>query len=314
MRVLYAGTPQIAVPALEALVSSRHQLVGVLTAPDRPGGRGRQVLASPVKERALELEIPVLQPDRLGSDARAQVLMLEPDLLACFAYGKIFGPRFLGMFRFGGLNVHPSLLPRHRGPAPIPATILAADTETGVTVQGVAEETDAGDVYAQERIPLTGTETTEELTALSAMIGAGLLVNVISQVEDGTATPTPQDHRLATHTRLVRKEDGRIDWTLPADRIDRMVRAYTPWPRAYTTFRGERLSILESRLAPEASTGADAAPGQVLRVDTSLGILVETGGGRLALRKLQLQSRKPLEWRSFLNGVPDFIGAVLGGS
>ncbi len=270
-----------------------------------------------MKERAIELGIPILQPDRLGGDARTQTSLLEPELLACFAYGKIFGPRFLGLFRFGGLNVHPSLLPRHRGPAPIPAAILAGDAETGVTVQGLAREMDTGDIYAQERIPLTGTETTEDLTKLSAAIGAELLVDVISRIDAGTATPTPQDHHLATYTRLVRKEDGRIDWTLPADRIDRMVRAYTPWPRAHTTFRGEQLLILESRVAPETSAGGDtdgAVPGQVLRVDTSLGILVETGSGRLALRRLQLQSRKPLEWRSFLNGVHDFIGAVLGGS
>ncbi len=317
MRVLYAGTPRIAVPALDAVVRSRHELVGVLTAPDRQSGRGRAMRASPVKERAREIGVPVLQPERLGGDTRVELSMLEPDLLACFAYGKIFGPRFLALFRCGGLNVHPSLLPRHRGPAPIPAAILAGDVETGVTVQGIARETDAGDIYAQERIPLTGTETTESLTELCAAIGAQLLVQAISRIDDGTASPTPQDEGLATHTRLVRKEDGLVDWTLPSESIDRMVRAYTPWPRAYTSFRGETLSILESAPAsnvPDGSGAGDAVPGQVLRVDTSLGILVQTGSGRLALRRLQLQSRKPLDWRSFLNGVPDFIGAVLGGS
>lgn len=328
MRILFAGTPEIAVPALDAVAASRHEIVGVLTAPDRARGRGRQVSVSPVKARAVELGLTVLQPERLRTEAREAVAALDPEALACFAYGRIFGPRFLALFPRGTLNVHPSLLPRHRGPAPIPAAILAGDPETGVSIQEMAVDMDAGDLFAQERIPLTGTETTESLTPVAATIGGRLLVEVLDAVERGEATRTAQDHARATYSRLVAKEDGRIDWTCPAVEIDRMIRAYTPWPRAFTDFRGERLVVHEAVVAPRAgeranATGgsrtggdvtADPTPGRVAGVDTAIGILVETGNGQLALRKLQLPSRKPLDWSSFLNGVRDFVGAVLGGS
>ena len=319
MRVLFAGTPEIAVPTLEAIAGSDHELVGVLTAPDRARGRGRSVRVSPVKELALELGVPVLQPESLRSEARREVSALESDVLACFAYGRIFGPRFLKLFPHGGLNVHPSLLPRHRGPAPIPAAILAGDAETGVTIQELALEMDAGDILAQERIPLTGTETTASLGEAVAPLGGRLLVDVLDALERGEARARPQDPSRATYTRLVEKEDGRIDWGASATTIDRMVRAYTPWPKAFTTWGDERLNILETIPVERADADAghaarEAVPGRVLRVDTENGVLVETGNGLLALRKLQLQSRKPLEWRSFLNGVDGFIGAVLGGS
>lgn len=311
MRVLFAGTPPLAVPSLEALAGSSHEVAGVLTAPDRPSGRGRTVRSSAVKQRAEELRLPVLSPERLGSQARMEVEALEPELLACFAYGRIFGPRFLALFESGGVNVHPSLLPRHRGPTPIPAAILCGDAETGVTIQSVSREVDAGDIYLQERMVLTGEETSESLAQALAPLGARMLVDVIDAIGSGTARAVAQDHARATHTRVVRKEDGRIDWSLPAVQIDRMVRAYTPWPRAYTSLRGEHLAILACE---PLSLAGGSPPGTVVRVDTSRGILVETGNGLLALRKLQLQSRKPLEWRSFLNGAPDMLGLVLGGS
>ncbi len=321
MRVLFAGTPQIAVPTLRAIAGSDHELVGVLTAPDRARGRGRSVRFSPVKELALELGVPVLQPESLRSDSRCEVAVLEADVLACFAYGRIFGPRFLKLFPRGGLNVHPSLLPRHRGPAPLPAAILAGDVETGVTIQELALEMDAGDILAQERIPLTGKETTASLGEIVAPTGGRLLVDVLDRMERGEARAVPQDPTRATYTRLVQKEDGRIDWREPAQTIERMVRAYVPWPKAFTTWAGERLNILEARPVDRFAADGEAAPiagdrvpGRVLRVDTENGVLVETGNGLLALRKLQLQSRNPLEWRSFLNGVNGFLGAVLGGS
>lgn len=322
MQILFAGTPAIAVPTLDALAASGHEVVAVLTAPDRPSGRGRSPQSSAVKTRAVELGLTVLEPERLNSGLRREVAALEPDLLACFAYGKLFGPKFLSIFARGALNVHPSLLPRHRGPAPIPAAILAGDRETGVTIQAIARETDTGDIYAQERIRLDGSETTESLTRVASAIGARLLVGVVDLIEEGRATASPQDHSVATTTRLVRKEDGQIDWTLPALRIERAVRAYTPWPRAHTTLRGDLLAILEAAVvSPEvaAAQGVSVAvrephPGRVMHVDKRLGILVETGNGCVALRKLQLQSRKPLDWGSFCNGVGDIVGTVLGGS
>jgi methionyl-tRNA formyltransferase len=317
VRVLFAGTPEIAVPSLEALAGSPHEIAGVLTAPDRPTGRGRRTAASPVKERAVGLGLPVLQPVRLGSEARAAVAELKPHLLVCVAYGRIFGPKFLSLFENGGINLHPSLLPRYRGPAPIPAAILAGDTETGVTIQALALEMDAGDILAQNTVRLSGTETTETLTKHLSRIGAAMLTDVVGSIADQSVIPRPQNAADATYTSLIRKADGEINWNSPADTIERAVRGFYPWPLAFTMFNGQRLNILESKSISVGKENdapvADRGPGTVLRVDTERGILVETGNGQLALTKLQLQSRKALTWTSFLNGVHDFVGAVLGG-
>lgn len=314
MRILFAGTPEIAVPSLSALAASSHPVVGVLTAPDRRAGRGRALGLSPVKSRALELGLPIFQPERLGSESREMVASVEPEILVCIAYGRIFGPKFLELFSKGGINIHPSLLPRHRGPAPIPAAILAGDTTTGVTIQQLALEMDAGDILAQEPVALAGSETTGELTERFAELGADLVVRVIDQLAEGTITPVPQDDNAATYTQLITKADGEIDWSRDAASIERAVRAYHPWPLAHTTFNGQRLNVLETHEPrADADTGTrSAAPGTVVAVDNTHGILIETGNGLLAVTRLQLQSRKALSWDTFLNGVSDFTGAVLG--
>ena len=313
MRILFAGTPEIAVPALEHLCD-RFDIVGVLTAPDRSSGRGRRVSPSPVSEIAEKRRIRILKPERLGAQARRDVAALRPDLLVCVAYGRIFGPRFLALFPYGGINLHPSLLPRHRGPAPIPAAILAGDDATGLTVQMLAEEMDAGDIVVQERVPLLGTETTRTLTATAAERGALLVARAVAAIEDGSAEPQPQDESRATYCRLIQKDDGVIDWSRSAVEIDRMVRAYDPWPRARTTFAGADLAIRAARALPGSGPGAGsgAEPGVVTGMDNDSGILVQTGSGLLAVRELQLASRKPLTWNVFLNGTPGFIGARLG--
>ena len=319
MRVLLAGTPEIALPSLDAIHRSSHELVGVLTAPDRRAGRGKHLVPPPVKERAVELGVPVLQFDTLRTEARKAIAPLSPDILACVAHGKIYGPKFLALFRHGAINLHPSLLPLYRGPAPVTAAILNGDDEAGVTIQRLALEVDAGNILARKSLRLDGTETTGTLTPKLGELGAHLMVEVLNSIEAGTAEEQEQDHSRATYTSLVRKEDGQIDWSEPAELIARKVRAYDPWPRAFTTLGGERLSILSAVPVdsgdgtPAGSPGHGVRPGKVVRVDTAYGILVETGNGLIALHRLQLQSRKPLDWRSFLNGVHDFVGAVLGG-
>ena len=313
MRILFAGTPEMAVPSLEAL-SSAFPVVGVLTAPDAPVGRKRTLTPSPVATRAGELGLVLVRPERLDAGCRDEVAALSPELLVCVAYGKIFGPRFLELFPRGGINLHPSLLPRHRGPSPIPAAILGGDRETGITVQRRAKQMDAGDVLVQERFPLTGRETTGELTDRVAVDGAQLLVNAIHQIAEGRQKATPQDHDAATYCGLITAADGWIDWTLAAGAIDRAVRAYVPWPTAHTVLRDVRLSILESvPVLTETGASAGAQPGTVVSVDKKIGILVQTGSGLLAIRRLQLQSRNPLDWNSFANGHRDLVGTVLGG-
>ncbi len=329
MRVLFAGTPEIAVPTLIAIHESRHELVGVLTAPDRPKGRSRTPSPSPValatrtRDPGSEDSIPLLKPEHLRTAAREEVASLAPDILVCFAYGKIFGPRFLDLFPHGGINVHPSLLPRFRGPAPIPAAPLAGDAETGITVQQLALEMDTGDLVLQERIPLDGSETSLTLGSHVAGAAGPLVVRTLDAMDAGPL-PTSrgetdvwvraQDHDAATYTALVQKADGEIDWNRPAVEIERMVRAYDPWPRAFTSLRGERLAILEAALPPiGVHASSESSPGTITGVDKRFGILIETGNGPLAVQRLHLHSRKPLDWRSFVNGVKDLVGTTLGG-
>ncbi|TVQ96533.1 MAG: methionyl-tRNA formyltransferase [Spirochaetaceae bacterium] len=313
MRILFAGTPDMAIPSLEAL-SAQFSVVGVLTAPDAPVGRKRTLTPSPVAARAGELGLPLLRPQRLDAVCREEVAALSPELLVCVAYGKIFGPRFLALFPKGGINLHPSLLPRHRGPSPIPAAILAGDRETGITVQRLAEQMDAGDVLVQERFPLTGQETTGELTERVSVDGAELLVSAIRRIAEGREQAVPQDHDAATYCGLITSADGWIDWSLDAGAINRAVRAYSPWPSAHTLLHDVRLSIHECEPVPAESAPSSAAePGSVVSVDKKIGILVQTGSGLLSIRRLQLQSRNPLDWNSFANGHRDLVGTVLGG-
>ena len=314
LRVLFAGTPEMAVPSLRS-VAARHDVAGVLTNPDRETGRGRKTAPSPVKTAARELGIPVFQPEKLDAAFRGIVRGLEPDILAVVAYGRIFGPQFLACFPRGGINLHPSLLPRYRGPSPINAAILNGDGETGISVQRLALRMDAGDIILQETLPLSGTETARELTGVAADRGAVLFAEALDRIAAGTAASTPQDESKATYCGLLGKEQGRIDWGAGTAVIERMVRAFDPWPGAWTLFRGESLRIMSSTVYPEKAPENHAGPGKpgkVLGVDKRAGILVQTGDGILALRELQLQSKKAMDFASFINGVRDISGCVLG--
>lgn len=321
MRVLFAGTPEIAVHSL-ARIHENFEVVGVLTSPDMKKGRGRRLVHSPVKEKALELGLRVIQPQRLRRNAREEIAVLEADILAVYAYGRIFGPKFLSLFPQGAVNVHPSLLPRYRGSAPITAPIVNGDEKTGVSVQTVEVEVDSGDILGKRVIPLDGTETTASLSERMATDGAELVVEVLEDIAAGTAVPEPQEESNVTVCRRLTKRDGEILWALPAEMIERMVRAYIPWPKAYTHWKGKYLSILESHLVPaERHTGVGpgvkyegerAAPGTIAGMDREDGILVQTGRGMLGITELQLEGKKPLHFEQFLNGNRDFLHAHLG--
>ncbi len=316
MKILFAGTPAIAVSALERL-ADQHEVVGVLTAPDTRKGRGKKLIYNPVKTRAFELGLPVFQPERLRSAARNEIGALGAELLAVYAYGKIFGPRFLALFPQGGVNVHPSLLPRYRGSIPLIAPILNGDVETGVCVQTLALKMDAGDILAVRRRQLSGEETANSLGEWAADAGAELLSLTVSAMERGEAEGEPQNEGEAVYCRRLTKTDGEINWRLPAKMIARSVRAFYSWPKAYTYWEGVRLVILEgAAVSEECLQSAEklpfSQPGTVLGMDREYGILVQTGNGILALRKLQLQSKKAAEWKAFLNGNRDFIGSQLG--
>ena len=322
MKILFAGSPAIAVPSLEALArlcgeDPRFRLVGLLTNPDARRGRGGETMPTDVAAAADRIGIPAvrLKPERLDAVAREAVAALAPELLVSFAYGHIFGPRFLGLFPQGGINVHPSLLPRHRGATPIPAAILGRDRETGVCVQRLALEMDAGDILARERIPLHGRETALSLGAIAAEKGAELLVAVIRDIELDKAVGTRQNDADATYCSVIGKDDGLIDWSQGAAELDAKIRAYTPWPLCWTMHGERRLYILEASPCRPGAVPHDgaAAPGTVLGIDGDSGILAQTGNGVLALERLQYAAKKALPWRDFLNGARDFVGSRLGG-
>jgi len=321
LRILFAGSPAIAVPALEAVAGCGEGevfvLAGLLTNPDSP--RGRSGKLEPTECAAaldrLSHEIQILKPEKLDGATRAEVEALEPDLLVSFAYGKIFGPKFLGLFPLGGINIHPSLLPKYRGPTPIPAAIINGETETGITIQRLAEEMDSGDVLVQEKVPLDGLETTASLGETMAKKASELLPALLRDIAENGLQGKPQDHDAATYCSLITKADGLIDWNMGALEIEARIRAYTPWPLSWTMHGGLELFVLKAQALEPGSVEAPsdpALPGKVLGKDRNKGIIVQTGKGVLAISELQYRTKKALEWRAFLNGAHNFIGERLG--
>jgi methionyl-tRNA formyltransferase len=275
-------------------------------------GRGREPVATPVTLRALALGLPVLQPQSLDATFLEQLGTYDPEILVVVAFGRIFSREFLEFFPKGGINLHASLLPKYRGPAPVTAVILNGEKQTGVTVQKLAPRMDAGDILGASTLPLTGKETTGSLSAILADLGSGLLPTILRELEQGTVHPVAQDESQASYCRLVRKEDGQIDWSKDAGTIERLIRAYDPWPRAFTTWDGQRLNLLAGGVYPERVDTTGKPQGLVFDPDNRYGILVNTGAGVLYVSRLQLQAKKPLDWRSFLNGRKYFIGSQLG--
>jgi methionyl-tRNA formyltransferase len=317
MRILFAGTPPIAVPALET-VASRHEVCAVLTGVDRPAGRGKKPLPSAVKTRAMELGLPVMETERIDAAVMERVKALSPRLLVVVAFGRIFREEFIGLFPLGGVNLHPSLLPRHRGPSPVSAAILAGDAETGVCIQKLALKFDTGDVLAMEKIALRGDETAGSLSDSLAARGAALLGGVLDRLEQGPVEGVAQDEGRATYCRLIKKKDGRIDWNESASAIERKVRAYDPWPKASTMWGQRTVLVLQSRLyagtlGAVPDSGEGVPPGTVIASAPREGLLVRTGAGILAVQRLQLEFKKAVDWKAFQNGHPQIVGSRFGG-
>ncbi len=308
-RAVFMGTPEFAVPSLRALVEAGYDIVGVVTQPDRPAGRGRRLLAPAVKEAALTLGLPVLQPQTLRRPEIIQELReLSPDVMIVAAYGEILRPEVLSIPPHGCLNLHASLLPRHRGAAPVVATILAGDEVTGITVMLMDEGLDTGPVLAQSSLPVSPDDTTGSLMGKLAYLAADLLIDTLPAWLAAEIVPQPQDHEQATYHKLVHKEDGLVDWSLPAVEIWRRVRAYHPWPGAYTYWQDRQLKIL--RAQPLEGWAGPGSPGEVIR--TTQGIAVVTGQGALLLKEMQMAGKRPLGAEDFVRGRRDFVGASLG--
>ncbi len=304
-RVVFMGTPDFAVPSLKLLGES-YDLAAVVTAPDRPAGRGRRVQASPAKMAASDLGIAVLQPQSFKKqDEIDRIRALQPDIIVVAAYGKILPVSMLKIAPHGTVNVHPSLLPRHRGASPVAASILAGDHETGVTLMLLDEGMDTGPILAQRAVAIREIDTRGSLTDRLALLGADLLAETLPMWLDGKLEARPQDESQATYSKTLTKADGKIDWRSEAEAIARQVRAYHPWPGAFTHWQGRRVKVISAR----AGDGG-GEPGTVMEVEG--GAAVAAGDGQLALEEVQLEGRRAMGIAQFLRGHPGFLGARLG--
>jgi len=302
------GTPEFALPTLERL-ATHYPLVGVVTQPDRPAGRGRRLVASPVKEFALAEGIPVFQPERLRRlEAVEHMRAWAPDLIVVAAYGQILRPSILEIPRLGALNVHASLLPRWRGAAPVQAALLAGDTLTGVTIMKLDEGMDTGPIVAKREVPIMPEETAGELEARLAEIGAQLLLEVLPDYFAGLVQPRPQPQEGVTMAPRIPTEAAGIDWTCSAATLERHVRAFAPTPGAFTMWNGARLKVLQGEAV--AYDGADTMPpGTVFSGDKFPAVV--TGEGAFVLLQVQMAGKRPMSGDAFVRGRKDFLGAVL---
>lgn len=301
MRIVFMGTPASAAATLEALVGSDHEVVGAVTRPDRPSGRGQALAPAPVRLAAARHGIPVAAPERAKDPGLLEQLRgWRPDLVAVVAYGRILPQAVLDAAPFGCVNVHYSLLPKYRGAAPMQWALLREEAVTGVTTMRLVAEMDAGPVLLAEEVAVEPGETAASLEAKLVPVGARLLVQTVAGLGQGTLAPRPQDPAAATFAPMLRKEHGVIDWHRPAGEIERQVRAFNPWPSAFSYWRGKRVKVHRAKLG--AAGEETAAPGTVVGAGAD-GVRVGTGAGVLALTELQLEGRKRMAADAFLRGV-----------
>jgi len=299
LRAVFLGTPEFAVPSLEALVRET-DVVAVITQPDRPKGRGRRLSPPPVAAAAAALGLRVLQPPRLRTpEVVATLRGLAPDVHVTVAYGKLIPRDVLEIPPLGSINLHPSLLPKYRGASPIASAILNGDTETGVSIMYQSMELDAGDLILQRRVAIAPDDTARTLEARLARAGADALLDALRLIAAGTAPRLPQDHAAATFTTKLEKEHGRIDWTRPADELVNLVRAMDPWPSAYTTHRGRLLKVWKAAVAEDVRP---ADPGTVLEVRPGGGVVVATGRGALRLLDVQPEDKRRMSADDYARG------------
>ncbi|MGZ4999401.1 MAG: methionyl-tRNA formyltransferase [Methylomonas sp.] len=307
MKIVFAGTPDFAVPTLQALLDSPHEVCAVYSQPDRPAGRGRKLTASPVKALAMANSIPVYQPENLKHDDDvAQLAALKPDLIVVVAYGLILPQKVLDIPRLGCINVHGSLLPRWRVAAPIHRALMAGDARTGITIMKVVKKLDAGDMLYKAECPITATDTSSSLHDQLAEIGAKGLIHVVSQIENGTSVAEPQDEALVTYAHKLEKSEAILDWQKSAIELDRQIRGLNAWPVAQTTFKGEVLRVWCSKVADKTTS---LPPGTISCDDHELD--VATGNGVLRLLEVQLPGGKRIAGKDFLNA-HQTDGAKLG--
>lgn len=315
MRIIFLGTPGYSVPVLSRLFDAGHELLAVVTRPDKPAGRGRAVESPATAVWAREHGVPVLQPASLRPpEVVAQFATLKPDVMVVASYGRILTPEILAVPTHGCLNVHPSLLPKYRGSSPIAEAMLQGDTVTGVTIMLLNEGMDTGPIVAQEEYPVLPDDTSESLTNRMFERGAELIARTLPAWVAGELTAAPQDDSLATYSRRLEKSDGELDFTRTAKQLDDQTRALRPWPGAYTHWNGKTIKVLKALpVNADAADQPGATPGTVVALESgeaaSLGVV--TGDGLLGLVELQLEGRKASDGDAFLNGHADIVGAQL---
>lgn len=307
MRLVYLGTPVFAVPTLERILAAGHKVLEVVTQPDRPRGRGNQLAASPVKQAALRLGLPVYQPERVRRpEAVEHLRALAPEAMVIVGYGQIIPQSILDLAPKGIINVHASLLPKYRGAAPIQWAIANGETRTGVTTMRIDAGLDTGDMLLKAETAIGPEENAVELGERLAPMGADLLVETLARLD--SLAPEKQDNAQATHAPIIKKEDGMIDWARPACEIHNRVRGLQPWPGGFTKFRGQVLHVWKCRIAAAAETGA--GPGRIVNIRP---LLVACGGGSIELQEVQTEGRKRMSAADFANGQRLAENEVIGG-
>jgi methionyl-tRNA formyltransferase len=309
LRVAFFGTPAFAVPTLEHLVNSRHSVVGVITQPDKPRGRGQRVSEGPVKALAVTLQLPVLQPQRLARDQfEASFLALGADIGVVAAYGKILPDWLLAAPRLGLVNVHASLLPRYRGASPVHRAVINGDDETGVTIMRVVKELDAGPMLTQVKVPIGADDTTTIVESMLAIRGAEALIETLQALEAGTATEQPQDASRVTYAPKLAKTEGVVDWSWPASKVHNLIRGLWPWPHAFTFLNGTRYILHRSRRSDQPGHGT--APGTIVCASTIEGLHVACGEGTsIELVDIQIEGKRVISAREAMASRTLILGA-----
>ena len=308
MRIIFMGTPDFSVPALVALKEAGHEILGVVTQPDKPKGRGKEVQMTPVKEKAREYHIPVYQPVKARDPEFVKVLRdMAPDLIVVIAFGQLLPKTILDIPKHGCVNIHASLLPKYRGASPIQYAVINGEKESGVTTMMMAESLDTGDMLDQEAVALDEKETFGSLHDKLSEMGSRLILKTIHKLEEGTAVRIPQDDSKTCYVGMIKKSMGDIDWSMDAVSIERLIRGLNPWPSAYTTWNGKVMKLWEAEVIDKEY---DGAWGQVAEVGRD-SLVIKTGKGGISIRKLQLQGKKCMDVDAFLRGYPIAEGTVL---
>ena len=309
MRIIFMGTPDFAVPVLQSLINSRHEVVAVVTQPDRPKGRGKNMQFSPVKECALAHNIPVMQPVNVSvPEVIDELRAYEPELIVVVAFGQFVTKKIREMPKYGCINVHGSLLPKYRGAAPIQWAVIDGEKESGVTTMQMDAGLDTGDMLLKTVVPLDEKETGGSLFDKLSKAGADLLLETLDALENGTVTPQKQGESPTAYAKMLTKDMGAIDWNRPAKELERLIRGLNPWPSAYTKLNGKTLKIWAADVCGQ--TGEKAQPGTVLKAEKDE-FLIQTGEKILSVKELQLEGKKRMDTAAFLRGCHLEKGMIL---